>query len=212
MTAAISNTVDKMTEIVRERFFTPMYFYFLTSWAVVNWRFIYTLLFVDNDFIWTHFSMTKVEYLASMYGNNWFLACLHLLLIPASASYFAVWWLSKLSERFFRRYEEHQMNKRAIQREVEYREKVAFVKGQREIREQELDKRIPYEQNEEFNHSLDDSQPLVQIAGVELLPSETLYRTDYEAYKEQLAEYEANLMQMGEDLATQAEIDKRRGK
>ena len=212
VTKTLTGAFEKVTEVVKDRLFSPMYFYFLTSWAIVNWKFVYTLLFVDSTFIWnTHF-VTKVEYLSQMYEGDLIAAALRLLIIPAVAAYVAVWWFSKLSELFFKRYEEHQMSKRSILRQVEYREKVSIARTEREIREQDPDKRIPYDQNPEFNQSLDDAQPLVVVAGTSLLPSEVLYNTDYGVYKAALDEYLEKQVQMGEDLAVQAEIDRRRGK
>lgn len=217
VTASISNALDRVVDITHERLFSPMYFYFFTAWIVINWPFVYTLLFIDNDFLWQNQGQMKVEYLAHMYSNEliWplYWSALYLVILPAIAAFAAIWWFSRLSEMFHKRYEEHQMNKRVILREIEYREKVGFAKQQREVRDQELDKKdIKYEDNDDYNQSLDNSQATPVISGISYRPSEVLYNTDYQAYKEGLEEYNDYQVQKGEDLAVQEEIDKRRGK
>lgn len=206
-----SDALKSASEIAKERIFTPMYFYFLGAWIITNWKFVYVLLLADEHVILGTKGILKVDYLAQMYGFN-FNSALHLVIIPIITSYLIVWWLSIVSEKFYQRHEEHQMNKRAIKRLVEYREKVLFFKSQREIREQQLDDAIKYEDNREYNDQINASNPEVQVNGVPMLPSEVLYKTDYLAYKTGLDEYLGEQAEIGEDIAVQAEIDRRRGK
>lgn len=219
ITNTISNAVKSVVEITKERIFTPMYFYFLGAWIVTNWKFAYTLLFVNEETILQTHQVLKVDYLAQMYSFEWFLpllnSVLELLIVPIVSSFVIIWWLSKLSEMFFQKHEEHQMNKRVIKRDVDYREKVHYAKSERVIREQELDKRVKYEDNKDFNEWIDDTEengePMF-VLGVPILPSHALYNTDYEGYKDRLNQWENEQSQKGEDIAVQQEIDKRRGK
>lgn len=216
ITDTISGAIQSVIEITKERIFTPMYFYFLGSWIVTNWKFVYTLFFADEETILRTQNMLKIEYLSQMYSTEWFLplwnTVLKLIVIPAISSFMIIWWLSILSEMFFRKYEEHQMNKRVIKRDVEYREKVHYAKSEREIREQEFDNRIKYENNSDFNESLNEKSESINIGGTVMLPSEVLYNTDYKAYVAALNEYIDYQTQMGEDIAIQQGIDRRRGK
>lgn len=216
VTATISSAFDRVVDITRERLFSPMYFYFLTAWVIINWQFVYTLLFIENDFIWQTQHQTKIVYLTQMYSSEWLFPLLwssvHLVVAPALTSFVAVWWLTMLSEVFYERYERHQMNKRVIAREIEYKEKVSFFRSQREVREQELENKIKYESNTEYNDQIDASNPGVEVNGIAMTPSEVLYKTDYVAYKTGLDEYESEQADIGEDMAVQAEIDRRRGK
>ncbi|MEK6846352.1 MAG: hypothetical protein AABY26_06320, partial [Nanoarchaeota archaeon] len=86
VTDTVSDAFKSVAEITKERIFTPMYFYFVTAWIVTNWKFVYTLLFVDNQVIWDTQEVLKVDYLAQMYGFNWWSA-FHLFLIPIFVSY-----------------------------------------------------------------------------------------------------------------------------
>lgn len=216
ITDTFSNAVKSVVEITKERIFTPMYFYFLGSWIIANWKFVYSMFFTDEETILRTHQMLKVEYLLGLYSAEWFLplwySALKLFIIPAIFSFVIIWWLSILSEMFFRKYEEHQMNKRVIKRDIEYREKVHYAKSERVIREQELDNRIKYENNSNFNESLDERYSSVTIGKTVMSPSEVLYNTDYKAYVEALNDYEGYMAQMGEDIAFQQEYDKRRGK
>lgn len=219
ITHTVSDTVKNGVKIIEDRLLSPMYFYFIFAWVVTNWKFIYVLFFVDNQFVLENKGLMKVDYLSQMYSIEWFLPLIHsfleLFLIPIISSFIIIWWLSIISEKFFKKYEEHQMNKRVIKRDVEYREKVRYATFERKIREEEIDeveKIIKYENNDDFNQSLDDHHQEIKIAGVSMLPSEVLYKTDYEAYKDALEDYTDHLAEIGEDLAVQAEIDRRRGK
>lgn len=112
-----------------------------------------------------------------------------LVIIPVISAFIAVWWLSKVSEKFFKRNEEYKQNKRAIERGLKYAEDVKMVKEKIEIRNLEFEKKsIKWEDNPEFNQSIDDTND-VTVSGISLQPSETLYNSDYEAYKEQLEEW-----------------------
>ena len=54
-------------------------------------------------------------------------------------------------------------------------------------------KRFPYEMHEEFNSWFDELQEtMIQIGNLEFRPSKVLYNEDFEAYKEELLNYEEN--------------------
>jgi hypothetical protein len=177
-------------EVIIERFFSPMYFYFIMAWILCNWTFIYSLLFVESE----KFKKFKLDYLLSFYPTNdfWDYAdnfC-HVLLFPALSTYILIWWISIWSEKSFKRFEEYKSNKKTIKRLIEYKEKVKIAKEEREIRDQESDKpEIRYIDNQEFNDWLDENQDEVIVSGIKYNPSEVLYNTDLENYKEQLNEY-----------------------
>lgn len=211
ITDTVSDAFKSIAEIAKERIFTPMYFYFLGAWVITNWKFVYTFFFADEALVLQHTGMLKVEYLTQIYPHDW-TAVFPLFVIPFGLAYLAVWWFSIVSEKFYKKHEEHQMNKRVIKREVAYREKVAYFKSEREVREQQLDHQVKYEDNRDYNEQIDESNPEVEVNGVPMLPSEVLYKTDYLAYKAGLDEYNNEMVQKGEDLAVQAETDRRRGK
>jgi hypothetical protein len=151
---------EDIKEIVNERFYSPMYFYFIIAWIITNWKFVYVLFFSNEGFLFGNLHLLKINYLISFYPINNYFDILYniavLLLIPAFFSYLAVWWFTILSEIFYKKYELHKQNKRVIQREIEYTEKVRFAKVEREVRDIESDKNdIKYEDNKEFNETLD---------------------------------------------------------
>jgi hypothetical protein len=177
-------------EVVIERFFSPMYFYFIMAWIIYNWTFVYSFLFVDS----TKFKKYKLDYLLSFYPTNDFGDYLHnfwyVLLGPAVSTYVLIWWVSIWSEMSFKRFEEYKLNKKTIKRLLEYKEKVKIAKEEREIRDQESDKpEIRYIDNREFNKWLDDSQENVMVGTLSYSPSEVLFNTDIKSYIEALEEY-----------------------
>lgn len=177
-------------EVIIERFFSPMYFYFIMAWIIYNWTFIYSLLFVDSN----KFKKFKIDYLLSFYPTNsfWDYVCnfWHVILGPAVSTYILIWWVSIWSEKSFERFEEYKLNKKTIKRLLEYKEKVKIAKEEREIRDQESDKpEVQYTDNEDFNKWLDDSQENITVGTLSYSPSEVLFNTDIKSYIEVLDEY-----------------------
>jgi hypothetical protein len=187
----LGNEIIKDTkEVIMERFFSPMYFYFIIAWVIYNWTFVYSLLFVES----TKFKKFKLDYLLSFYPTNDIGNYVHnfwyVLLGPAVSTYILIWWVSLLSERSFERFETYKSNKRTIKRGLVYTEKVKIATEDRKIRNQESDKNdIRFNDQDVFNTWLDDSQENVVVSGIPYTPSEVLYNTDYESYKDQLTDF-----------------------
>lgn len=184
--------LSDVSEVAKERLFSPMYFYFIIAWMITNWSFVYTLFFTNENVIMNSRQMLKIDYLKSFYNFSspvdFYLSLIELLVIPAISAFVAAWWLSKLSEIFYKKYEEHKQENRIILKAIEYGERVKVASQERKIRDAESDKNlIKYEDNEEFNRTLDE-EPL-SVAGLTMLPSEVLYNNDYEAYREALSEW-----------------------
>ncbi len=185
---------DNIVEVVNERFFSPMYFYFIIAWLITNWKFVYVLLFANETLTIQGVEISKLDFLVTIYPFDTFwgsvISIIYLLVIPVASSWLAVWVLTGFSEKFFKKYETYQQNKRVIQRELEYTEKVRFSKMEREVRDAESDrKEINYDENSQFNDYIDDRQDLVDIDGIKFKPSEVLYNNDFNAYKELLIEW-----------------------
>lgn len=198
ITDTAKDLANSVNEIAQDRVFSPMYFYFIISWVIINWKFVYTLLFVDEQTVVENIGVLKLGYLVSLYDWSWYegfaLSIGKLIVFPFISAFAFVWWVTIASEVFHKRYEQHQSNKRKIKREIEYREKVQDTKLQREAREEEYDlemkRDVKYEDNPDFNNSLDENMPFIEYTNTNLAPSEALYKTDYEAYKAQLKDWE----------------------
>lgn len=188
----VKDTLKDAQEVIKQRFFSPMYFYFLLSWIITNWTFVFALFFISSKDI----SIPKLDYLIGFYPLNGWIAMWSiskLVLIPAFSSYVFVWWFSRLSEKFYERNETFKINQQTIKRKLDYKEKVGIAEEQRKIREAESDKsEIRYIDHKGFNSSIDEEQENVLVTGLEYLPSEVLFNIDPESYKAQLNEYLAN--------------------
>lgn len=185
---------NNVSEVLTERVFRPMYFYFIISWSIINWKFLYVFLFADEKIIVEQKSILKVEYLSSLYEwSSWqetSYSLFFLVVLPAISAYLVVWWLSLLSEMFFEKNEQYKLNILSIKRRLEYKNKVDFAKEQRAIRDAEADKKdIRYEDNAEFNDDFDSVSEDVILAGANFKPSEVLYNNDYDLYVEALKEF-----------------------
>ena len=185
---------NNISEVLTERVFRPMYFYFIISWSIINWKFLYVFLFGNEEIIVEQKSILKVEYLLSLYEwSSWQEAScslLFLVVLPAISAFVVVWWLSLLSEMFFEKNEQYKLNILSIKRKLEYKNKLDYAKEQRAIRDAEADKKdIRYEDNAEFNDDFDLVSEDVVLAGANFKPSEVLYNNDYDLYVEALREF-----------------------
>lgn len=173
-------------EVIIERFFSPMYFYFIMAWILCNWTFIYSLLFVGSE----KFKKFKLDYLLSFYPTNnfWDYAdnfC-HVLLFPALSTYILIWWISRLSEFVFEKFETYKSNKLVIKRRVEYKQVRDIETEKRKAHDTSDDKKIDYDENEEFNESFDENEEFITISGITYSPSRVLYNIDYKSYIEHI--------------------------
>lgn len=185
----IKNNTENILDVVKERVFSPMYFYFIIAWIISNWKFVYTLFFIDDQYI----KIPKVEYLANFYkvssSIDFYFNFLHLFIIPAVSTFVAVWWLSKLSEKFYGKNEKHKLNQVSIKKQLVYTAQVEEYTWRKKIRDLESDKnKIKYEDNESFNDYYDQNNEEIILSGIHFKPSEVLYNNDYEAYKEELSD------------------------
>ena len=167
-----------------------MYFYFGISWVITNWKFVFSLLFVEQESV----KVLKLYYLISFYPVDTFGVFLwsisKLIFIPLLSSYIFVWYFSQLSEKFYKRNETFKMNKEAIKRGLEYdfkkKEKIEDI----ELRELEVEKKVvDYRDNLEFNDNYDSLNEIIRLSGSTLLPSRVLYDSDYDLYIESLNDY-----------------------
>lgn len=198
MADLIDNITDTAKEIaqdakdvIKQRFFSPMYFYFGISWIITNWKFVFAFLFIDSDDIYGE----KLDYLVSFYPINWpwvwsdlpttLWSISKLLIIPALSAAVFVWWFSQLSEKFYKRNETFKINKQTIKRKLDYKEKVNISEEQRKIRDTESDNpEFRYEDKTEFNEWFDEKfDENVKVGSLEYTPSEVLFNTDFESYK-----------------------------
>lgn len=201
ITETIKENWKDISEIFKERVFSPMYFYFIIAWVITNWEFVYSILFLKQDFLYKSESLLKIEYLESFYSFNlWspmIISIFKLFLIPAVSSFVFVWWLSKISESFYEKTEEHKQNKRVINKWIEFQEdkkiklKLYYINQKLEKEKKEISKdisisSIDYQDNQEFNDWFDEINDIVKIWDIEYLASESLFNNDPEAYKEKL--------------------------
>lgn len=192
----IQDTTKDLQEIIKERFLSPMYFYFIIAWVITNWKFTYTLLFADEELI----GKPKIEYLSELYKishwTDWLYNFSELILVPILFSYISVWWLSRASEKFYEKYEQHKINNVVIKRKLDYTARYQEAQEQRKIRDLESDKQnIQYTDNEEFNEYVDNLDDQVTVLGYSLQPSWVLYSSDYEIYKEALQEWKQSKLE-----------------
>lgn len=190
----LKENYNNLSEVIKERVFSPMYFYFIIAWIITNWQFVYAFFFLDPKFVFESQKTDKISLLESFYSMDLWLPAIcsvaKLVVIPAISAFIIVWWFSKLSEAFYEKSEQHKINKRFILNKLLYTEKVSYSQEQRKIRDAESDKNeISYIDNKDFNNWYDEGKDNVKIGEYEFLPSESLYNNDFQAYKQELEIY-----------------------
>jgi hypothetical protein len=196
-----------ISEVIKERIFSPMYFYFIVSWLITNWQFAYTFLFLDPKIIFELKKTDKISFLESFYSMDLWLPAIwsiaRLFIIPAISAFIIVWCFSKVSEAFYEKIEKYKQNKRAINKLIEYTEekviklKITYAKEAFDKQENVIIKRIEnatmaYGENIEFNTWFDSNNlDKVSIGDLEFYKSEILYYVDFESYRSELNEWKA---------------------
>ena len=187
----VKDTTKDIQDVVQERVFSPMYFYFILSWIIYNWTFLYSLLFTESDEI----DGLKINFLLSFYptntwqqiaSNTWYV-----FIGPAISTIVILWLGTILSEISYEKFETYLSNKRVIKRKVEYAARVTFAQEERKIRDAESDKNaMRYNDYVDYNEWLDEREGTVEVVGTSLNASEVLYNTDYQLYEAAYSEYE----------------------
>lgn len=201
------NFLKTTGKILEERVFSPMYFYFIISRVLWNWKFVYVLLFVDQSNIMRE----KLDLMTSFYtfDSCWsflltllhlLLALLHPLLWPLFTTWLAIQPLTWISNKITKYYEENQQVKRLEIHKLQFQEILLKAYEEKQQQEKEAEKlKIEYKRNSEFNEWVDQTfDPSgwegIQIGEVTGFPiSEALYYTDYEAYISLLENYKNDI-------------------
>jgi hypothetical protein len=212
---------EDISETLKERLFSPVYFYFIIAWLITNWQFIFSLFALDQKYL----RILKVDYLTGFYQfDSWINAIISLsklLIVPAISTWVVVWYLSIWAEEFYKKTYQSKMNKEAIKRKIDYLDKMHLSREQRLLREVESYKKI---ENKAFNQYLDDTNPQnILVSSIEMKPSEVLYNTDYQAYVDLYDEFinsdevsdenrDMVLEEHANEMKSQAQFDEMRDK
>src|SRR3989344_6654039 len=68
MTEKVKNTIE---EVLVRRFLNPVYFNFFLFSAILHWEFLYSVFFLDQEYIWEKECLLKNEYLYKHYILDW---------------------------------------------------------------------------------------------------------------------------------------------
>lgn len=200
MTDKLWNFFKTTGKILEERIFSPMYFYFIISRVLWNWKFVYVLLFVDQS----NLMREKLDLMTSFYtfDSCWsfLLTLLHLLLWPLFTTWLAIQPLTWLSNEITKYYEKKQQVKRIEIHSLQFKETILKAAEEKQQQEKEARKlKIDYDPSSKFNEWINQTfDPSgwkgIQIGEVTVFPvSEALYYTDYDAYISLLESYKNDI-------------------
>ncbi len=66
----MEKVLSELIDWIKNRITSPLLSTFMISWVLVNRKFVYTMLFVDEGFIFQKYGLLKNEYLSHMFYNH----------------------------------------------------------------------------------------------------------------------------------------------
>lgn len=127
---------DSIREALEERLSSPFYGYFILSWTLVNWDYLYAAFFLSGDTIFEKTGLLKNEYLLQTvlpehYGS--FLYWWNFLLLPFIITIIAFWLMPFVTRIFFKKHIRNQIKMEEIRAE----EMVAGAEAEKTVLEAE---------------------------------------------------------------------------
>jgi hypothetical protein len=130
-----------ITESVREgladRLSSPFYGYFLVSWFIVNWDFVYSAFFVDGKIIYEKTKLLKNEYLLQKILPVHYVSFEYwwaFLVLPLILTFVALWPMQFVTRLVYRK---HIENKKA---EEMIKASALVVKAEAEVKQAKIEK------------------------------------------------------------------------
>lgn len=205
---------DSIREALEDRITSPFYGYFIISWTIVNWDYLYTAIFVSGDDIFKKTGLLKNEYLLQvilpehywsiMYWWNFFVLPFLITIV--------VFWVMPYVTNFF--YRKHIRNKIVLEK-IKANEIEAGIKAgtrilkaqveQAEVKEQaeKIDPKILWKQEyEDFRkHSL--FKKFSEIIDSIYTHNGNIYRHDYDEEIKQWYDFS-----LSQDILVYADVNK----
>jgi hypothetical protein len=99
-----SNEFYDSTQIaLKDRVTSPFYGYFLISWILVNWKFIYIAFFIDQEILIKTTGLLRNEYLNNLVPAFSPSFWLHFFIVPFTVTVLAFWVFPYVTRIFFRK-------------------------------------------------------------------------------------------------------------
>lgn len=98
--------VESLEEALKERMTSPFYGYFLISWLIVNWDFIYSALTIDQNLLFQKEGLLRNEYLLQnilppQHSLEWFF---DFLIEPFILTIIVFWIMPYITREFYRQH------------------------------------------------------------------------------------------------------------
>jgi len=139
-----NEVVQSTGEALEERITSPFYGYFLLSWVLYNWYFLYVALFVDQELIFQQTSLLRNEYLLSFFANfSLFKILIQFFFAPLLLTILFFWFFPFVTRPFFRK---NLRNKKVLklieleENQEEVKKEIELVQSQTELLKEEAEK------------------------------------------------------------------------
>ena len=98
--------VESLNEALKERSISPFYGYFVISWLLINWNYVYTALLVDQNLIFDQTGLLKDDYLLqnvlpAYHSWNWLV---DFIITPFAVTFLVFWVMPFITKVFYRQH------------------------------------------------------------------------------------------------------------
>lgn len=119
-----------------EKLVSPFWGALIISWIIWNWKAWFILFFIDSNLLMQSKGLLKIEYILNFYPLNHLLAIVYSVSFPLLFSYFAVFWLPKITRLYYSKALDFEYENKIIKERKE--EKYFSARGSKLMKEKEV--------------------------------------------------------------------------
>lgn len=108
---------ESLKETILDRFSSPLYGTFISSWLLWNWKIPYVTFFVSEEKLLSlHLGLSKIDYISNHLSSNY---CTFSLILPAVSTYVFIYLLPILKNKVLEKKLEFEKKEREIRIKIE---------------------------------------------------------------------------------------------
>ncbi len=171
--------LSSIKSVFKDRIGSPMYVTFMISWIIWNWSFVYTLIFVDENFLFEHSDKMKLDYLINLYDWPGWTSWGHLFLGPIVSTVLIVYLFSIFDIKILCKCESDKIAKRRLMNKL----KLAEAEDERKFLEVKEESLKIKEESLKIQTELKDSEQDEVDAIYDRLKANSLFKSAMNALK-----------------------------
>lgn len=143
---------ESIREALEERLTSPFYGYFLISWLIINWDYVYAAFFIDGELIYEEKNLLKNDYMLQLIlpAQYEWLYWWNFLILPFLVTLAAFWFMPYVTRFFFRKHIKNKIRNEQIRAQ----ELEAEIKAETKVLEAEVEQAKVREEAEKTSPEL----------------------------------------------------------